>query len=46
MYFKQQWTGTSSRTRLYSIDITGQNEREITSPTDASDPAWSPPLNP
>jgi len=46
MYFKQQWSGTSSRTRLYSIDITGQNEREIATPTDASDPAWSPPLNP
>lgn len=46
MYFKQQWTGTSSRTRLYTIDITGQNEREVTTPTDASDPAWSPPLNP
>lgn len=46
MYFKQQWTGTSSRTRLFTIDITGQNEREVATPTDASDPAWSPPLNP
>jgi TolB protein len=28
--------------RLVSIDITGFNEREVTTPTDASDPAWSP----
>ena len=46
MFFKQSWQGTQGRTRLYSIDITGQNEREIPTPTDASDPAWSPPLNP
>jgi len=46
MYFKQQWIGaTQSRSRLYSIRITGQNEREISTPTDASDPAWSPSLN-
>ncbi|HTJ63523.1 MAG TPA: Tol-Pal system beta propeller repeat protein TolB [Alphaproteobacteria bacterium] len=45
MYFKQQWTGqTTSRTRIYSIRITGQNEHEIPTPTDASDPAWSPSL--
>jgi TolB protein len=45
MYFKQQWIGTSqSRTRLYSIRVTGQNEHEINTPTDASDPAWSPSL--
>jgi TolB protein len=29
-------------TKLYSIDLTGANEREIVTPTDASDPAWSP----
>ena len=46
MYFKQQWVGqTQSRTRLYSIRITGQNEHEIPTPTDASDPAWSPSLS-
>lgn len=28
--------------RLYSIDITGRNERVIPTPGDASDPAWSP----
>jgi TolB protein len=30
------------RVRLYSIDLTGYNEREIPTPSDASDPAWSP----
>lgn len=30
------------RTRLYSIDITGYNERLIPTPGDASDPTWSP----
>ena len=28
--------------QLVSIDITGFNERVVTTPTDASDPAWSP----
>ena len=28
--------------KLYSIDLTGHNEREILTPMDASDPAWSP----
>ncbi|MCS6781316.1 MAG: Tol-Pal system beta propeller repeat protein TolB [Geminicoccaceae bacterium] len=29
------------RTRLFSIDITGYNQREIATPMDASDPNWS-----
>ena len=32
-------------TKLYTIDLTGYNERELITPIDASDPAWSP-LNP
>lgn len=28
--------------KLYSIDITGRNERQVGTPGDASDPAWSP----
>lgn len=32
---------SSGRTRLFSIDITGYNEREIATPLDASDPDWS-----
>jgi TolB protein len=31
-----------SRSRLYSVDVTGHNLREVMTPTDASDPAWSP----
>ena len=34
--------GKSGRTRLYSVDLTGYNLREIVTPMDASDPAWSP----
>jgi len=34
--------GRGGRTRLVSIDLTGFNEREIMTPLDASDPAWSP----
>lgn len=30
------------RSRLYSVDITGYNLREVPTPIDASDPAWSP----
>ena len=29
-------------TRLYTIDLTGYNERMLKTPQDASDPAWSP----
>ncbi len=34
----------SGRDRLYSIDLTGHNLREVPTPLDASDPAWSPRL--
>ncbi len=30
--------------RLFSVDVTGQNLREVLTPLDASDPAWSPKL--
>jgi TolB protein len=39
-YFKEDANG--GRTRLYTIDLTGYNEREVVTPLDASDPAWSP----
>lgn len=45
MYFRQtpsQRDGSGASTRLYSIDLTGHNERELVTPTEASDPAWSP----
>ncbi|MSO90815.1 MAG: Tol-Pal system protein TolB [Acetobacteraceae bacterium] len=34
--------GNGFSSRLVSIDITGFNERPVTTPTDASEPAWSP----
>ena len=34
--------GSGFSSRLVSIDITGFNERVADTPTDASDPAWSP----
>ncbi len=48
MFFRQDpptAEGKTGRTRLYSIDLTGYNLREVLTPGDASDPAWSP-LNP
>jgi TolB protein len=45
MYFAQgrtQADGSGGRVRLFSIDLTGYNQREILTPQDASDPAWSP----
>jgi TolB protein len=45
MFFRQERSddkGGGGRSRLYSIDLTGHNEREIITPMDASDPAWSP----
>ncbi len=44
MYFRQD-KGTSRRNapvKLYTIDLTGYNERMVVTPADASDPAWSP----
>jgi len=44
-YFRQQpmdSRGGGGRSRIYSIDLTGYNEREMVTPQDASDPAWSP----
>lgn len=34
--------GGQKRARLYSVDVTGYNLREVITPMDASDPAWSP----
>ncbi len=45
MFFRQSRTtadGKGGQPRLWSIDLTGHNEREILTPVDASDPAWSP----
>lgn len=43
LIFSREFPGRGgSRARLYSVDITGHNLREVITPTDASDPAWSP----
>jgi TolB protein len=44
MYFRQTpGVGKGDgETKLYSIDLTGYNERLIVTPIDGSDPAWSP----
>ena len=44
MYFRQdKGKGRSTPpVKLYSIDLTGYNERQIITPADGSDPAWSP----
>jgi len=45
MYFRQtpsDTRGQGGTSRLYTIDLTGYNEREVITPQDASDPAWSP----
>ncbi|HEV8033111.1 MAG TPA: Tol-Pal system beta propeller repeat protein TolB [Stellaceae bacterium] len=39
MYFRE---GRGAGPRLFSIDLTGSNQREVKTPGDASDPAWSP----
>ncbi|MFP3944488.1 MAG: Tol-Pal system beta propeller repeat protein TolB [Alphaproteobacteria bacterium] len=45
MFFRQTPTrrdGSGGTVRLWSVDLTGHNERPINTPGDASDPAWSP----
>jgi TolB protein len=45
MYFRQERSderGRGGTPRLFSIDLTGFNEREIGTPVGGSDPAWSP----
>jgi len=45
MFFRQQpydRQGRGGETQLWSIDLTGYNERQMVTPLDASDPAWSP----
>ena len=45
MYFRQSPSdsrGHGGSPHLYSIDLTGSNQHEVTTPQDASDPAWSP----
>jgi TolB protein len=43
-FFRQQPNsgGRAGSVTLHQVDITGRFERQIPTPTDASDPAWSP----
>jgi len=45
MAFFRESRGAQGGARLYSIDITGYNERQLPTPSFASDPAWSPLLS-
>jgi TolB protein len=45
MYTRTLQTGRNGNgggSQIWSIDVTGRNERKVTTPGDASDPAWSP----
>ncbi|MBF0354377.1 MAG: Tol-Pal system protein TolB [Alphaproteobacteria bacterium] len=46
MFFRQSQSkggkGGGDSFKLYSVDLTGYNERQVVTPMDASDPAWSP----
>jgi TolB protein len=39
MFFRTTRGGSAD---LYSVDLSGQNERKVPTPLDGSDPAWSP----
>jgi TolB protein len=43
-FFRQDPADSSGQvsSKLYTIDLTGFNERRVQTPLDASDPAWSP----
>lgn len=41
MFFRES-RGARGGARIYSIDLTGYNERQVKTPSFASDPAWSP----
>ncbi len=45
MFFRQQPRnddGSGGEVSLWSVDLTGFNERRVVTPLDGSDPAWSP----
>ncbi|MGJ8531208.1 MAG: Tol-Pal system beta propeller repeat protein TolB [Alphaproteobacteria bacterium] len=44
MFFREPQGGNAGP-QLWSIDLTGYNERQVLTPNFASDPAWSPLLN-
>tara|TARA_B100000676_G_scaffold236031_1_gene235840 strand:- start:11292 stop:12623 length:1332 start_codon:yes stop_codon:yes gene_type:complete len=42
MFFRETPVGTQTVAQLFTIDLTGFNERLVPTPLDGSDPAWSP----
>jgi TolB protein len=45
MFFRQEpyeLDGSGGQTSLWSVDLTGYNEKQVRTLNDASDPAWSP----
>jgi len=45
MFFRQERAddrGGGGLTKIWSVDLTGYNLRQVVTPLDASDPAWSP----
>ena len=44
MFFRET-PGAKGGARIYSVDLTGYNERRIRTPSWGSDPAWSPRVN-
>lgn len=44
MFFRES-QGANAGPRLFSVDLTGYNERQVATPSFGSDPAWSPLLN-
>ncbi len=44
MFFRES-QGANGGPKLYSVDLTGYNERQVVTPSFGSDPAWSPLLN-
>ena len=45
LMFFRELRGQNAGPRLFSVDLTGYNERQVKTPAFASDPAWSPLLN-
>jgi TolB protein len=44
MFFRES-QGANAGPKLFSVDLTGYNERQVSTPSFGSDPAWSPLLN-
>lgn len=40
--FTRESAGAAGEPRLYSVDISGRNLKQVSTPSAASDPAWSP----